>query len=229
MKFKEQLAASLAELISGHGIECEVRADQVLIPRTNTSMSLMVVQEYPNGTVLMGCSASRKGQPDVRDLWAGLGANTTDSVKQGLAAFCLQDFHVLLATHCGLLETDQVEHEVFMRDGSSWDLYTGALVGRSSEHGAIQLTLDWAALVRTISHVVSRQIHALRLFVSVSNGEVTYEALLDGEECPDLLQLLQEAPMKAPEQGYGSQRLFACAALRASGQPAHSAQGVCQP
>lgn len=176
----------------------------------------------------MACSASREGQAEVRDLWAGIGGNTTESVKQGLAAFCLQDFHVLLATHGGLLETDQVDHEVFKRDGATWDLYTGALVGRNSEHGIVRLALDWTAVVSTISQVVSGQVHALRLFVSALNGEVTYEALLDGEECPALLQLLRMTPLEAPEHGYGSQRLFACAVARAFDQPTHLVQGICQ-
>jgi hypothetical protein len=227
MDYQEALRTHLVELLNGHGVEAEVKGDSVYVPATNATLRLMVVNQYPTGTVLMGCTASRDDQPEVTDLWAGVGSTVHESVIDGVRAFCAQDFHVLLASHGGLLERDQVQYDVIEKGDRTWDLYTGPMVGRTSEEADIQLHVDWSRVVSQIRDVANRRVHAFRLFVSVLNGEVTYEALMDGEEQRGLLDLLRQFELDAPQSGYSSQRLFACLVERLGGEPAHQKEGVC--
>lgn len=218
----EQLLRLLHGFLDGHGVEARIEGDKVVLPRTQAAMTLELVDTYPSGSVLLGCRAWRGGHPVLQDLWAGLGEHRSAALNDGVQAFTIQDFHVLLASHAGVLEDEQVEWYAFEKDGATYDLYVGPMNGRASPGTALELVPQWDALVAAIEETTVGSAHAIRLFASALGGKLTnLEALRDGETHPALARLLAQSVKGVTGTGYASQRLFACVLRRSGEAPAH--------
>ncbi|MFT5685610.1 MAG: hypothetical protein ACI8RZ_006564 [Myxococcota bacterium] len=226
-EFNPKLAHFLHGLLNQHGIPAQRDEARITIERTGATLTLRLIEDRTPGWALMGITAQRPGQPLLRDVWVGLGATLTEAVRDGIGAFCRQDFHVLLASHGGVLEVDQVEHAVIVKDGQTWDLYCGPWVGRSRAGGGIAMDLDLTTLSGLFESQARSAVHSGRLFVSTSDGKVTSEAMLDGVSSPVLLDALKAATGELPDTGYASRRLFFAGMLRGGEEPVHAVVREC--
>src|SRR4051812_26161736 len=109
------LARFLAELLTGHHIEAVVQDDMVYLPRCDRWANLWMHQTE-GGAYLVEVRATASSDVTVADRCAGLGDSVESAARDGLQSFCSGSFHVLLAALWGVLERDQVDHEVRVVD-----------------------------------------------------------------------------------------------------------------
>lgn len=219
----------LVDLLGGHGVLAEVRADAVYLPELDLWANLWLTRSR-EGRFLMDLVATSPDGGVVADQWAALGTDVASATRDGLTSFSRCGFHVVLAALWGVLETDQVDHEAREVGGATWDVYLGPYSGRATT-GTPPLTAP-AELVDQVlrafdASLEAGQTHALRVYVAWVNGAATYEALVDGREAPDVAAVVARAGWVFPDAGFVSTRWFVMARLREAG-PAHRQTRACR-
>jgi hypothetical protein len=221
-------ADHLARLLQVHGVEAETSEDAVWIPGVERWANLWMSQTS-TGSWLMEVRATVEGEEVIADRWAALGATQAAAFRDGLGSFCLCGFHVLLASVWGVLETDQVDHEVREVAGEAWDVYLGPYTTRVS--GDTPPLLAPRGLVDRVLEVVDGALahggtHVVRVYVAVVDGRVTVEALVDDEEHEALREAVATAKWEFPERGFAPLRWLIAARRRVDG-PAHQVAREC--
>src|SRR5262245_21660264 len=125
------LAHTLADLLGGHDVEAVVRDGLVSLPRLERWANLWMDQTE-SGSYLVEVRATAGNDVTIADRCAGVGATFESAREDGLRSFCAGTFHVLLAALWGVLEHDQVDHEVRVVDDLTWDIYMGPCTLRTS-------------------------------------------------------------------------------------------------
>ncbi len=222
------LASRLLDLLHGHAVEAEIRDDMVYLPSVDRWANLWMWRT-DSGTFLMEVRATGEGAEVVADRWAALGDDPKSATRDGLESFCRCGFHVVLAALWGVLETDQVDHEVRQVGGHAWDLYLGPYTGRASV-GNARLDAPPALVDRVLEaldgHLGTGSTHAMRVFVAVVNGAVTVEGLVDDEVSPAVEAAVAAADWTFPASGFASLRWFVMARRRDEA-PAHRVTRSC--
>lgn len=219
------LASLLHRLLESHGVEAQVVDDAVYLPGLDRwanlwlhdsgtgPLAIEVVGTAPNGVV-------------VTDVCVGIGRNREAAKNDAVHAFCVGTFHVLLAALWGVLERDQVDHEVRSVGGKAWDLYLGACTRRSSDGvGLLELPPEVPDRVLACLDdlLTDTNVHVVRLYLAVSNGELTLEALLDSEPADALAQAFRDGAWQLPDVGFASLRWLLAASPRSDG-PSHDVE-----
>src|SRR5690349_21556884 len=106
------------------------------------------------GSYLVEIRATATPETTIADSCGAVGATFELARTDGLRSFCSGTFHVLLAALWGVLERDQVEHEVRVVGPRSWDIYMGPCTLRTSPGGQ-QLVLP-QALVELVPKELER-------------------------------------------------------------------------
>lgn len=222
------LASTLADLLTGHGVAAELREDAVFIPSTGSWANLWM-RHTEGQSMLMELRALAPDGSVVVDRWAAFGATEDAARVDGLRSFCMSAFHVVLAGLWGVLERDQVEHEVREVNGAAWDVYEGPCTRRVSE-GVEGLDMPIEALDTLLAGLNARMsegsTHALRLFVAFLNGEMTTEVVFDDQPAADIAASVAAAPWIRPQTGFASLRWFVLARRR-EGRSCHTIERTC--
>ena len=166
------LDVELAGLLNGHHLVAHVEGDRVVLPAAGAWADLRLY-ESAAGRFVMEVRTALPGGSVLLDTWAAWGATQQEARRDGLAAFCRGTFHVLLALW-GILETDQVAHEVRTVAGRNWDVYLGPLVNRQSAGGAgLVPPTDFADAVLAIIDARMRDeaAHVVRIYHAMSQGK----------------------------------------------------------
>ena len=223
-----RLAGVLKGLLDAHGIPSTRHDEEVHIPQTGAGLVLRVVEDATPGYALMQIEATLPSGSRVSDRWAGLGQTLPEAANDGIIAFCHGGFHVLLAACGGLLETDQVDHDLITVGGQVWDVYSGGWVNRSGKDAHLTMGAIWPGVLEVLQSSVSGEIHVGRLFVCALDSRLTYEHLLDGEPHDGLGRVLRSAALDHSARGYASMRLFFIARHRTGGVPGHQRESLCE-
>lgn len=222
------LNVQLVALLAGHGVAAEERDHAVYVQSVARWANLWMWQTE-GGTFLMELRATASGEEVVADRWAAIGTTPDDAVRDGLQAFCRGGFHVVLAALWGVLEPDQIDHELRTVGSASWDLYLGPYTTRVSV-GVAPLVAPSGLVDRVLvaldGHLVGSSTHALRVYVAVVGGAVTIEALVDDEPSADVESAVANADWSFPAAGFASLRWFVMARQREPG-PAHLIERTC--
>ena len=216
------LAENLASLLAGHHVEAILKEGLVYLPRLDRWANLWM-QRTERGSYLVEVRATASHEVTVADRCAGIGDTVESAREDGLRSFCSGTFHVLLAALWGVLERDQVDHEVRVVNQRYWDIYVGPCTLRNSA-GVKPLALPReladsvpAQLDRTL---VDSRVHVVRLYLGVVDGAVTVEALVDDEPDAALAELFGAARWVLPETGFAPLRWFIAACPQIKG-PSH--------
>lgn len=222
------LHQELVDLLGGHDVRAEVRDDAVRVVEVDRWANLWMSRS-PTGRFIVELRATAPEGVVVSDRWAALGDDPKSATRDGLESFCRCGFHVVLAALWGVLETDQVDHEVREVGGQTWDLYLGPYTGRASV-GNARLDPPPALLDRVLEaldgHLGTGSTHAMRVFVAVVNGAVTVEGLVDDEVSPAVEAAVAAADWTFPASGFASLRWFVMARRRDEA-PAHRVTRSC--
>jgi hypothetical protein len=223
------LVHTLIDLLAGHGVEAVVKDGFVYLPQLDRWANLWMNQT-DGGSYLVEIRATACNDITIADRCAAVGDTFESAREDGLRSFCSGTFHVLLAALWGVLERDQVDHEVRVVGHHAWDIYTGPCTLRTSI-GAKPLVLP-RELVDLVPGQLERvlvdsRVHAVRLYFAVLNGAVTVEALVDDEENPALAEVFASAQWLLPETGFASLRWFIAACPRTSGPSHHTERSAC--
>lgn len=209
----EPLAHIFVDLLTGHGVPATLRDEAVYLTDLNQWANLWISRPA-GGSALLEVRATTQGQRVLWDVCAAVGTTQEQERLDGIRAFCQGSFHVLLAALWGVLERDQVEHEVRRVAGTEWDVFLGPCVLRNSD-GVDALVIP-STLVDDVLRVLElrlhdREVHTARLFVASVNGTVTVEGILDEGAVPELEAVVREAGWSFPVSGYASARWFLAA------------------
>jgi hypothetical protein len=223
------LAQTLVDLLAGHQVEAILEDDLVYLPRFERWANLWMTRT-DSGTYLIEVRATASNEVTIADRCAAVGTTFESAREDGLRSFCSGTFHVLLAALWGVLELDQVDHEVRVVRHRTWDIYMGPCTLRNSV-GVESLVLP-RELVELVPKqleqvLVQSRVHAVRLYIGVLNGSVTVEALVDDEEDPGLAELFASARWRLPATGFASLRWFIAACPRTSGPTHHTERSAC--
>lgn len=222
------LKVQLVDLLAGHGVAAEERDDAVYVPSVERWANLWMWRTE-SGTFLMELRATASGDEVIADRWAAIGKAPADAVRDGLDSFCRCGFHVVLAALWGVLERDQVDHEVRIVGSAGWDIYLGPYTTRVSA-GVAPLAAPSGLVDRVLAaldgHLVGSSTHALRVYVAVVEGAVTTEVLVDDELSADVEAAVVTATWSFPSAGFASLRWFVMARRREPG-PAHVIERSC--
>lgn len=219
----------LVALLAGHHVEAVVKDDLVYLPQLDRWANLWMDQTA-SGSYLMEIRATASDDIMIADRCAAVGTTFESARSDGLQSFCSGTFHVLLAALWGVLELDQVEHEIRIVGRRTWDVYMGPCTLRNSA-GVEPLVLP-----RELVELVPKQleqiltdsrVHTVRLYLAVVNGSVTVEALVDDEDDPALAELFAGARWQHPETGFASLRWFIAACPRTNGPSHHTERATC--
>lgn len=224
------LAQTLAAILVGHQVEAVVKEDVVYLPQLDRWANLWMHQT-DGGTHLVEVRATAANGITIADRCAAIGTTLESAQADGLRSFCSGTFHVLLAVLWGVLELDQVDHEVRVGGQHSWDIYAGPCTLRNST-GVKPLALPRELIELVPSHLASilssPRVHTARLYLAVLNGAVTVEALLDDEDNLALADLFGGAQWHLPKEGFASLRWFIAASPRTNGPSHHTARSWCE-
>lgn len=223
------LADTLADLLTGHQVEAVVEDEVVYLPELDRWANLWMHQRE-GGHYLVEIRATASGDVTIADTCAAVGPTFEAAREDGLRSFCSGTFHVLLAALWGVLELDQLDHEVRVVNQKAWDVYSGPCTLRGSV-GVDPLVLP-RELVELIplqieQRLVDSRVHAVRLYLAVLNGSVTVEALVDNEADTALAEVFAGAQWQLPETGFASLRWFIAACPRTSGPSHHTERPSC--
>lgn len=223
------LAQILVDLLQGHGVEASVSDGLAHLPQLGRWANLWITQERP-GTFLLELRATTAGAVVVADRWAGIGQTAEDAQRDGLKSFCQGTFHVLLAVLWGVLEREQVDHEVRTLEGRDWDFYLGPCTLRTSV-GVPPLVLPAElpdVAIREFSrYLTDGEVHTARVYVGVVNGVVTLEAVIDDATSIPLQDAVAQVGWSFPAAGFASLRWFFAACPRGGG-PSHRVERTCR-
>ena len=101
--------------------------------RTSTGgIAVLVNASGTLGTTTSSARFKRDDEVTVTDRCAGFGDTVESAKADGVHAFCCGTFHVLLAALWGVLERDQVDHEILFVEDREWDVYMGPCTSRAS-------------------------------------------------------------------------------------------------
>ena len=223
-----RLSQHLVHLLNGHRVDAELRDGLVWIPSVDRWASLVMYASRP-GTWLMEVRVTVDATTVLVDRWGAVGTSENEAVADGLSSFCTSGFHVLLAALWGVLETDQVDHEVRTVGVDTWDLYLGPFttrVSRNVEPLVAPDSLADAVLAAMDALPSSEATRMVRIYVASIDGDVTYEAVSNDEESEPLRRAVVDAGWSFPTRGFASLRWFLVARRRTSG-PAHSIARTC--
>lgn len=222
------LGPQLVDLLDGHGVRAEMRDDVVWLPDVGQWANLWMTAT-PEGRFLMDLRATAPEGGMVADQWVAMGTDVASARQDGLTSFCRCGFHVVLAGLWGVLEPDQVDHEVREVGGATWDLYVGPYFGRFTP--GLQGLRAPATLVDQVlsafdTHLTTGHTHALRVFVASVNGATTFEAVVDGEPAEAVGEVVARANWPFPPTGFVSLRWLVLARRQAGG-PSHRTRRTC--
>lgn len=219
------LAPVLVQLLEGHGVEAVVREDAVYLPRLDRWANLWM---HPTSERmhLLEVVATVDDEVTVTDRCAGIGDTVESAKADGVQAFCSGTFHVLLAALWGVLERDQVDHEILFVEHREWDVYMGPCTTRISA-GVQALVLPQAlpdlVLQQWKRTLVDRRVHTARLYLAVVNGAVTVEAMIDDQPDAAMAEVFGGADWALPAAGFASLRWYLAACPRTDG-PTHAVE-----
>jgi len=219
------LAPLLADLLKGHLVEAILRDDMVYVPQLDRWADLWMHQTE-GGAYLLEVSATASHEVMVADRCAGIGDTAESAGKDALRSFCSGSFHVLLAALWGVLERDQIDHEIRLVAQRHWDLYLGPCTLRCSagvEPLVLPQNLPDLVLKQLELTLKDSRVHTARLYLGVLNGAVTVEALIDDQPDAALTEVFRCSDWVLPETGFASLRWFLAACPRTNG-PSHSVE-----
>lgn len=223
------LRQELVDLLAGHDVRAEVRDDAVLVVEVDRWANLWMSRS-PAGRFIVELRTTAPEGVVVADRWAALGDDPKSAARDGLESFCRCGFHVVLAALWGVLETDQVDHEVREVGGQDWDVYLGPYTGRASA-GTARLDAPLALADRVLAaldgHLGVGSTHAMRVYVASVNGAVTVEGLVDDRVSPAVEAAVAAAGWTFPPCGFASLRWFVIARRRDEA-PAHRVTRSCR-
>jgi hypothetical protein len=213
----EPHARTLVDLLARHGVAATLRDEIVYLPDLDRWANLWNSRPE-GGTAVVEVRATTQGRRVLSDTCAAVGTTPDQSRVDGLRAFCQGSFHVLLAAAWGVLERDQVDHEIRRVAGNDWDVFVGPCVlrtGSGVQPLAIPSSLFDDVLRVLERHLQDREVHTVRVFVASVNGSVTVEGIVDDQSDTDLEAVVHEAAWSFPAEGYASARWFLAASLAA--------------
>lgn len=179
----------------------------------------------------MEVRAATPGGAVAVDTWAAFGTSREDARLDGLRSFCQGTFHVLLGALWGVLESDQICHEVRHVADRDWDVYLGPLVNRrSAEAPVLVAPAGFADAVLAVLDTRLRDdvVHVARIYHAVSQGRaMVTEALWDGNPWRELEADVAAAGWEAGAVGFTSARWFLAARPRLNGRPSHAVARTC--
>ena len=200
------LEKELSELMLGHEIEVHVENEWVVpfcrLPAIRATW-------YPRGeSGLLEIDVLLEDQRIINECFAGVGVGRS-GLNDALQNFCVNSFHVLLASFWGLSDPDQVETECWNIEGKQ---YT-AFIGNFGTRGSAEVD---AEIPKNLFEVIEKAIKAeppkdtlswFRCFFCDVSGEQTFEALKNNEVWASGVSALQSLPW-VKTKGYYSVRNF---------------------
>jgi hypothetical protein len=217
------LAGLLVDLLKGHHVDALVRDDMVYLPALDRWANLWMHQTGKSTWLVEVRATTASPDTTIADRCAAVGDTIQVAGQDGLQAFCSGIFHVLLAAVWGVLEREQVDHEVRVVGGRSWDIYFGPCTLRSmTDTEPLVLPAELMSLVpkqldRTLTDT---RVHTTRLYLAVLNGEVTVEAMVDDAPSEAMAQVFRSAAWVLPKKGFASIRWLIAASPQTNG-PSH--------
>jgi hypothetical protein len=222
----------LIELLRGHGVDAVLDDGMVHLPALARHVRL-TLESSGGGTFLLVVRATVDEDLVVEDVCSAMGRTLERARADGIASFCMGTFHVLLAALWGVLERDQVDHEVRVVGDRSWDVYLGPCTGRVSR-GVEQLVMPPGLTDAVLAHLdrilCDRRVHTVRLYLGAVVGKEvveSMEAVVDGEPDAELARVWRAASWQLPAAGFASCRWFLMCCPRVDGANHRVERGSC--
>ena len=201
-----EITAALQHLLEAHGLACTTENDWVLphgqLPAVRAFWHQGEITGRLDIHVLM------EGGTLIEEAFGGLGTGE-DGFHDALQNFMRNSLHVLLAAFWGKDEHDQMTTETWQIGGINFRAYIGNFGTRAMLGGHAHIPPQ---LFPELQSTITKQplgagLHWIRTFFANSNGEPTFEALLDNQDWPAGMACLKSIPWKKTK-GYYSVRNF---------------------
>jgi hypothetical protein len=200
------LEKELSELMSAHEIQFHVENEWVV---PSSKLPAIRATWYPreaNG--LLEVDVLLEDERIINECFAGIGSGRS-GINDALQNFCVNSFHVLLASLWGLNDPDQVITECWKFDGKEYTAFIGNFGTRGS--GEVNAEIPeglFEVIEKTIkSEPLNGDLSWFRCFFCDVSGEQTFEALKNNEVWESGLSALKSLPW-VKTNGYYSVRNF---------------------
>ncbi len=200
------LEKELSELMTGHELPYHIENEWVVplgkLPAIRATW-------YPReDSGLLEVDVLLEDKRIINECFAGIGSGR-EGLNDALQNFCINSFHVLLASLWGLTDTDQVMTENWNFRGKEYTAFIGNIGTRGS--GEVDAEIP-DGLFETIEKSIRNEplkdnLSWFRCFFCSVSGEKTFEALKDNEVWQSGVSALKTLPW-ANTNGYYSVRNF---------------------
>jgi hypothetical protein len=206
-----ELAVFLHDALHAHDVEASREGDVLRLAGTDMRLSAAIVSErtFPtHATVQLDVRFEIGPGRTIVESCAGVGGDVAEAVENAQRSFAANALHVLLAAFAGVAR-DQVSEERWESGGRSFRAILGNVTGRGQPPAGGSPT-GWLPLVAAAvrERPLPARTHWLRVYCARNAGaDNVTEALLDGEEWPELAARLAAFPWP-PTDGFYSVRVF---------------------
>ena len=144
----------------------------------------------------------------INECFSGFGVGK-DGILSGLDNFCVNSFHVLLSAFWNKHDSEQVEVENWLINGTNYKAYIGNLGTRATKgvEASIPENLVESLEKAIKNEALESEVSWFRVFFGSVSGKFTFEALKENEVWEKGISMLSAQLWEKPE-GYYSVRNF---------------------
>jgi hypothetical protein len=200
------LVKELSDLIEAHEVPFHVE-DEWVVP--SSKLPAIRAKWYPredNG--LLEVDVLLEDERIINECFAGIGSGR-EGINDALQNFCVNSFHVLLASLWGLNIPDQVMTENWNLEGKEYTAYIGNFGTRGSAEVEAEIPDGLFEVIEKAikSESLMDKLSWFRCFFCDVSGEQTFEALKNNEVWESGVSALKSLPW-LKTKGYYSVRNF---------------------
>lgn len=202
------LLEELSELMSAHNINFHIVGEWITPYGKLPAIRATWYPREENGRLEI--DVLLEDRRIINECFAGIGAGRS-GLNDALQNFCVNSFHVLLASFWEINDPDQVMTECWNIAGKEYTTYIGNFGTRGNASAGVGTKIPaglFEAIEKAIkSEPLSDQYSWFRCFFCDLSGEQTFEALKNNEVWESGMQALKSLPW-VKTNGYYSVRIF---------------------
>jgi hypothetical protein len=212
----EPLTAMLASALDAHSVRFRREGGALVLQDAPMSFRGEVQKHttHPNSVVMQVAFATEAAALDGRVIWnvfAGVGANEDDAIRNAFMKFLLGPFHVLLSAlgnHVCAQGSEQWR-ELSGANGSKWRVCDSPLITQGFENpAAVPFDIVQAQLDRAFADQSLMGVHWVEAFFAFLDGERNaLDVQLDGDPWPEGNRIVERWEFQASGR-YQSGRYF---------------------
>lgn len=200
------LENELSELMSAHGVEFHVESEWIF---PFSKLPAIRASWFPReNSGLLEVEVLLDDKRIINECFAGIGSGR-EGIQDALQNFCVNSFHVLLASLWDLSDPDQVMTEQWTFEGKAYTAFIGNFGTRGSKEADAEIPQDLFEVIEKAikSESLAEGLSWFRCFFCDVSGVQTFESLKNNEVWEAGISALKTLPW-AKTNGYYSVRNF---------------------